>query len=130
MSYRVVWYIWQYFFRNLRLAKPIYRVKAEGSAHLSFSDSGHFGKWPPKPPHNLAWHYSSIYLFWYNVHVCQISCFYHKMHDFSLICWASLDNIYCTFGKLFFTLSLPLAVSTGMADISGWKIFFSANTVD
>ena len=40
-----------------------------------------------RPRHNLAWHYSYIYLFCYNVHVCHVSCFYHKMHDFSLICW-------------------------------------------
>ena len=42
-----------------------------------------------RPRRNLAWHYSYIYLFWYNVHVCQVSCFYHKMHDFPLICWAN-----------------------------------------
>ena len=24
-----------------------------------------------------------------NVRVCQVSCFYHKMHDFPLICWAT-----------------------------------------
>ena len=34
-------------------------------------------------PHrgNLAWHYSQIYFFWCHVHVCQMWCFYHKMHD-------------------------------------------------
>ena len=42
-----------------------------------------------RPRRNLTWHYSSIYLIWYNVHVCQVSCFYHKMHDFLLICWAT-----------------------------------------
>ena len=42
-----------------------------------------------RPRHNLAWRYSYIYLFWYDVHVCQVSCFYHKMHDFSLICWTT-----------------------------------------
>ena len=40
MSYIVVWYIWQYFFWNLRLTKPIYRVKVEGSAPPSFWDRG------------------------------------------------------------------------------------------
>ena len=59
MSDRVVWYISQFFFWNLRLTKPIYTVKVEGSAPLSFWDSGYFGKWPPQPPrHSLASHYS------------------------------------------------------------------------
>ena len=44
--------------------------------------TGHFlnGR---QSPHggNLAWHYSYIYLVWYGVHLCQVSCFYHKMHD-------------------------------------------------
>ena len=24
---------------------------------------------------------AKIYLAWYDVHLCQVSCFYHKMHD-------------------------------------------------
>ena len=54
MSDRAVWYISQYFFWNLRLTKPIYTVKVEGSAPLCFWDSGHFGKWPPQPPQAIG----------------------------------------------------------------------------
>ena len=38
MSDRMVWYIWQYFFWNLRPTKPIHRVNIGGSAPLSFWD--------------------------------------------------------------------------------------------
>ena len=34
ISDRMVWYTWQYFFCNLRLTKPIYKVEIEGSAPL------------------------------------------------------------------------------------------------
>ena len=58
-SDRVVWYISQYVFWNLRLTKPIYTVKVEGSAPLSFWDSGYFENGRHnRPRHNLAWHYS------------------------------------------------------------------------
>ena len=44
--------------------------------------SGHFFNGRQNPHGgNLAWHYSKIYLVWYGVHLCQVACFYHKMHD-------------------------------------------------
>ena len=60
MSDRVVWYISQYFFWNLRLTKPIYTVTKLKVLRLLVSEiaaileNGHHNR----PRHNLAWHYS------------------------------------------------------------------------
>ena len=62
---------------------------------------------------NLAWHYSYIYLFWYNVHVCQVSCFYHRMHDFPLICWAKAFYPYDKFVSVSMIITMKTSEQKG-----------------
>ena len=57
---------------------------------------------------------------WCLVWVCQVSCFYHKVHDFSVICWT---NNGCNYLSNAFRITNPLLGTTTGHQYSQWHAF-------
>ena len=93
MSDRVVWYISQYFFWNLRLTKPIYTVKVEGSAPLSFWDSGHFGKMTATTTLGIIWLDTIATFTCFGImYMCAKCHAFTTKARFYLICWTNMKR--------------------------------------
>ena len=74
-------------------APKTYRVDNEGSTLLRFGDmvTGRpfFKMAASAPTGEICLGTIEKYTCFRIVHVCQVSCFYHKMQDFALICWTT-----------------------------------------
>ena len=76
-------------------APKTYRVDNEGSTLLRFGDMvtrRPFFKMAASAPTGEIWLGTIAkknLVFVYIVHVCQVSCFYHNMQNFALICWTT-----------------------------------------